>query len=160
MIYIILSLSLSIYSLRRYNSSCSTLYAVPDHDWSLEVNGSRRWCYGWFALAMPWPTFAAWTSSWKNKCYDANMFDLQALIASQFAIHSGIMLQQTFKSSFQNFHKCLNVWLPRCSQIKGMVGDLISMCLPGLWDHWIWGHIGMSSLLTWVRKQNIMSIKN
>lgn len=72
------------------------------------------------------------------KCYDANMFDLQALIASQFAIYSEIMLQQTFKSSFQNFHKCLNVWLPRCSQIKGMVGDLISMCLPGrLWDHWM-----------------------
>lgn len=86
------------------------------------------------------------------KSYDANMFAFAALIASHKSIRYSFW---DYVST--NFHKCLNVWLPRCSWIKGMVGDLISMCLPGLWDNWIqmW-HIGMFSLLTWVRKQHIL----
>ena len=127
---------------------------------SVEVNGSRRWCYGWFALAMPWPTFATWTSDFNQvlRCqhvwlalidFKSNRYSfwdhvsfnkLSSLLFSKFSQLFEHLASKMFPNQRYGGRPHLHVFArtPRVSL------DPNGWC------------IALSSLLTWVTKQNAL----
>lgn len=159
-----------MYALRRYNSSCITLYAVHEKKQlgakiggltlSLEVNGSRRWCYGWFALAMPWPTFAAWTSSFFHQVLRCQHVWLAGIdcksICYLFWDYVATNFQVFFSKLPQVFERLASKMFPN-QRYGGRPHLHVFARTPlGSLDANGWCISSLSSFLTWVRKQNIL----